>query len=284
MQYVMKQQHLLFVTLFITVGFVSVALPVHAYDLKTQNAQAAAPSATTTTAQATSSDATKIMGDVTEQEFAALLSDADVITDKTLAKAAVAGTVLAVGPSAKGNLVMLIELASGSTTAIRLDTKALFVRDDGTAVVVGDLEPGDVVIVAPADALLSQGTIVGFQNDVLTVTKSDGSSITLGTSSKALYERESTAVRPSEFVPGDSAVVVETATPKNGTSTVLAIVTPKAPPVVEEPVATTTEVATTTPAPTDQNNMFLWIIIGIAVVVLILGYFLMRRGSSQNNY
>jgi hypothetical protein len=152
----------------------------------------------------------------------------------------------------------------------------LIVRDDGTAAAVADLAPDQHVIIAPQDALLSPGTVTSSEGGVLIVTKTDGTDVTIGTSSKALMERESESAVAADFASGDSVVLVERED-ATGSSTVLAVMQPKVPEVQAQPEATTT--ATTTPEPA-QNNMFLWIVIGVAILVLIIGYFLMRRGSS----
>lgn len=242
----------------------------HAYELTVNTAHAA------TSTDATSTDEEKILGDVTEQEFATLLKSATIATEKSLAKTAVSGSVIAIGPDAKGQSTMLIESANGSTTALSLATNVLIVRDDGTAAAVADLAPDQHVIIAPQDALLSPGTVTSSEGGVLIVTKTDGTDVTVGTSSKALFERDSAPSTANEFTSGDSVVLVERED-TTGSSTVLAVMQPKAPEVQPSSEATTT--ATTTPEPA-QNNMFLWIVIGVAILVLIIGYFLMRRGSS----
>lgn len=247
-------------------------IPAHAYEL-TNKAQAA----TTSTATSSDDQAAAILGDVTEQEFATLLENATAVTEKTLAKEVVSGSIIAIGPNTKGQQVMLIEMANGSTSVFSLATKALIVRDDGSAAALADLAPGQHIVIAPQDALLSPATVTGGADGTLVVSKTDGTDVTIGTSSKALIERDTEPAVALDFASGESVVLVESED-AHGSSTVLALIKPHVPEVQAAPeVATTT--ATSTPEPT-QNNMFLWIVIGVAVLVLIVGYFLMRRGSS----
>lgn len=271
MQYILTKIMVVAVAVLVALScFVALyAVSVHAYELTVNTAQAA------TSTGATTSEA-EIVGDVTEQEFAVLLKSATAITERLLARRAVSGSIVAIGPDAKGQSTVLIEAANGSTSAFSLATKALIVRDDGTAAAIADLTLGQHVVFAAQDALLSPATVMNSEDDMLVLTKADGTDVTLGTSSTALMERGGEPAVAIDFVTGDQVVLVESED-TTGSSTVLAVLKPSEPEAPAQPEATTT--ATTTPEPA-QNNTFLWIIIGVAILVLVIGYFLMRRGSS----
>ncbi len=250
-------------------GFISFAHAETASSTKSSDTGTSSMSA-----QATSS---AIQGEVSEQEFTALLQNAKTIATSDLKKGVLFGAVVAIGPDKAGKTQIILDTADGKTSKIAAALDAVVLLPSGQEQTLADVTPGNVVIIASAGSVVSAGTVASSDANGVTVQTADGNSITVGTTTPALFRNEAPA-SPIDYGVGDNVLLLSTSA-TSATPTVLALVAPKpvAPPVEE--VATPTATTTT---PASNNTTFLMIIGGIALLIIVLGYFALRSG--RNDY